>query len=293
MFVFNSSVPYLLFITLFSLFSVFLMYRRAKTKKGYVERSITILRQRYNDFLNNNEVESGFYLDRVHKFTIYYKLLHRFILIAIIVLGLTSFVLIHITSIKTIFVILLVIYFIFFPRTTILGQKTIYSYLLQFYEGILKRELDFELYRLILHLKNLAVTSEYKEYSSDYILNSLYESADKTKQVIAKVIRLWNLGKIDEAARFFSESVNTHIAQELALIVLKLDVLTTSELLVQIDLLLQIIRKERETNKIIANEHRSNLVYFIVIATSVVIMLNFVVIVYYLEAINNIQHYIN
>lgn len=293
MFSINSSIPYLSVITLLALLAVYLLYRRTQIKRGYLENSINNLRLRYEEMFSKEEETSNLYTTRISKIAIHYRLAHGLLVVIIVILILLSFVIKFAPLTKWVLVLLLIISAILYPRNTILGQRTVYSYLEQNFTNLLKKEIDFELYRLILYLKNLATTSVYQGYSSDYILQSLYENSDKIRPVFAKIIRLWNLGRQDEATSFFSDSINTQTGQELALILLKLDDLTTSELRTQIDLLLQTIRKERETNKMIANEQRSNLVYLLVIATSVVIMLNFVVIVYYLEAMNNIQHYIN
>ncbi len=291
------NIIYLIIITVLLLLSVLIISSRHVSRKlipkDSPRHSFSAIKTRYQKFLIPVDVDTT---NKLLKTTInrkYYLLAHNTLLVLALLLGILMLVASSNSTIKVLFILIISLYLLLFPREKIFGSKTPYQYLLDLYENRRKKSIDFELYRLTLHLKNLAVASNYKEYSSDYILNSLYESAGQIKPVLGKMISLWNLGQLNEAVNLFSDAIGTRTSHEFSVILRKLDDLTTKELVAQIDLLLQIIRKERETSRIIANENRSNLIYFTVIATSVVIMLNFVVIVYYIEAINNIQFYIN
>lgn len=291
------NIIYLIIITILLFISVLIISSRYVTRKhvptGNSRRGFFIVKDRYQKLFNTDDNDAMNKLLRIKINTHRYIFVHNILLFIGIVLGLLILVTNGNSTFKILFILVFSLYFMFFPREEILGRKTPYKYLLKIYESKHKKNIDFELYKLTLHLKNLAVASNYKEYSSDYVLNSLYKQANQIKPVIGKMISLWNLGQINDAIIFFSDVIDTRVSHELAIILGKLDNLTAKELVIQIDLLLQVVRKERETNRIIANENRSNLIYFSVIATSVVIILNFIVIVYYIEAINNIQFYIN
>ncbi len=291
------NIIYSIIITILSLLSVLILNSRYLGRKRLAvdnsRHAVSVIKDRYQKLLTSDNVDAGSKLVKIRINTNYYLLIHNILLIVAITLGLLMLGTSSGSTLKMLFIFAIFLYFVFFPRETILGRKTLYKYILMLYENKRKRSIDFELYKLTLHLKNLAVTSNYKEYSSDYIMNSLYKSANQTKAVMGKMISLWNLGQMNEAINLFADAIDTRVSHELATVLGRLDDLTTKELVTQIDLLLQVIRKERETNRIIANENRSNLIYFSVIATSVVIMLNFVIIVYYIDAINNIQFYIS
>ena len=293
----NINIIYPIIITSLALLSLFILSTRFVAARrvpiDFTSRSFFVIKERYYKLITNQQVASTDKLLMTTINTSRYIFLHGILLVITIFLGLIMLTINTNSVLQMLFILVISLYFVSFPKTIFLGKKTPYKYLLEFLENKHKKQIDFELYKLTLHLKNLATASKYKNYSANYILSTLYKSANLTKPVIGKMISLWELGQTNNAGNLFSEAIGTRIARELTVILKKLDDLTTEDLIAQIDLLLQLIRKERETNRLIANENRSNLIYFSVIVTTVAIMLNFVVIVYYLEAINNIQLYIN
>jgi len=190
--------------------------------------------------------------------------------------------------VKQVFLIILLL-IISSPKTFFLGKKTPFKYVLDIFKNNHKHKKNIEIYRAISQLKNIALARKDTPPGSDFVLDQLNRFTNIIRPVFNKTIALWSMGEKDEACNYLEQSIDTREAAELANILRKLDDLEPYELKSQLTLLQESIKKERETRKIKNNENISNLVYLIVITTCVIIMVNFVIVVYYIETINQLK----
>ncbi len=186
-------------------------------------------------------------------------------------------------------VIISIIFILFSPSKAMFGRKTLFNYLVGLLIRKHKSRQNIEIYRAITQLKNIAVAKKNDPLGSDFILQQLHKFTRTTRSVFNQLLALWSLGKKEEACDYFEKAIQTKEAQELANLFRKLDDLNPNELHHQIILLQEMIKRDRETKKIMENENKSNFVYLFVISTSMIILINFVVIVYYLETIKQLQ----
>lgn len=190
--------------------------------------------------------------------------------------------------VKQLFIIL-ILFLVSSPKTYLLGKKTPFKYVLDIFINNHKYKKNIEIYRAISQLKNIALTRKDAPPGSDFVLEQLNKFTNIIRPVFNKTIALWSMGEKDEARNYLEQAIDTKEATELANILRKLDDLEPYELRNQLTLLQESIKKERETRKIQTNENISNLVYLIVITTCVIIMVNFVIVVYYIETINQLK----
>lgn len=185
--------------------------------------------------------------------------------------------------------LLTLLFLISSPKQYFLGKRTLFKYVLDIFIANYKQKKNIEIYRAISQLKNIALARKESPPGSDFVLDQLNRFTNIIRPVFNKTIALWSLGKKDEASDYLEEAIGTREATELANILRKLDDLEPYELKNQLILLQESIKKERETRKLKHNENISNLVYLIVITTCVIILVNFVVVVYYIETINQLK----
>jgi hypothetical protein len=148
---------------------------------------------------------------------------------------------------------------------------------------------DAELYRILIQLKNIAITQQDKPYSGDYIINQLIKFAKLTKSSLINFLMYYNLGKEDEAFKKFTQSTNTKMGNEIGIILLKLDKLNPIELVEQIDIV-----KERTREKHITEKHRrqniiSDFIYLPIIIPVFVLFLNFIMITVWIPKIETMN----
>lgn len=186
---------------------------------------------------------------------------------------------------------IVILFIVTSPKSYFLGKRTPFKYVIDICTHDYKNKLNIELYRCILQLKNIAITRKDISFSSDFLLEQLSKFTKRTKPIFNRMIALWSIGKKEEACNYFASVIDTKEAEQLSNLFRKLDNLFPNELYNQIVLLQEAMKKERETSKLVANENKSNLIYFIVIATSVVVLINFVIVVYYLETLHQMQFF--
>lgn len=185
--------------------------------------------------------------------------------------------------------VIFLIFLLTLPTSLFLGKRTIFKYFIDLLIENYRGKQNAEIFQAMSQLKNIVIARKDTPLGSDFILDQIRKFTKTTRPVFNRMIALWSLGKKDQACDYFEEAIQTREAAELANLFRKLDDLNPHELHQQIILLQEMIKRERETRKLKANENKGNLVYFIVISTSMVILINFVVVVYYLEMMKQLK----
>lgn len=176
------------------------------------------------------------------------------------------------------------------PKRNVMGKKTPFMLLLDYFEKRIIYQKNLELYRSISQLKNFVIAKQNNPPSALFILEQLKKFAKRTKPVYNQTIYLWSMGRTEEACQYFSSKIGTNDAEELAKIFLKLDDLKPIELRKQLQLYQEGIKKRRETEKLRENENKSNLIYSIVIISAIIVLTNFLIVAYYIDTINLLQY---
>jgi hypothetical protein len=182
-----------------------------------------------------------------------------------------------------------VVWVISIPRRKILKRKTPFGYILDIFEKEDRQKKDVEVFRAITQLKNLAISQKDKPLGADFMIEQLSRFAVITKPIFSQTISLWRMGKEDEACDYFADEIDTKLGREFANILRELDEINPVELVDQLELFQNHIKEERVTNRLKKQEMISNILFMPIVATAFVIMLNFVVIVVWMDALSSIS----
>lgn len=286
-------ILYLTLVTLLGAIAIFLVQKIKNINKGY---SLKMRRHRYDrlfSYVKNNiykgELDSVFNDSGLKITTLHYQLVrYSSFLIWLILLNILFQLKGGTYPVKQFFIIF-ILFLASSPKSYFLGKRTPFKYVLDIFRNNHKHKQNIEIYRAISQLKNIALARKDTPPGSDFVLEQLNKFTNILRPVFNKTIALWSMGEKEVACEYLDKTIDTKEATELANILRKLDELEPYELKNQLSLLQESIKKERETRKIKNNENISNLVYLIVITTCVIIMVNFVIVVYYIETINQLK----
>lgn len=216
---------------------------------------------------------------------------HKYIRIRLIVfvmfLIFTSITLFQSDKLKVAIGIQISIYFITTPVLAIGKKESPFMIFMKMIKKIHNQKKDIEIYRILIQLKNIAITQKEQAYSADYTINQLIKFSRLTKKALINFLMFYNLGREDEAYNKFTKEINTKMGNEIGIILLKLDKLKPLELIQQIDII-----KNRNREKHITRKHRkqnkiSDLIYLPIIIPVFVLFLNFIMITIWIPRIEN------
>lgn len=276
----------ILCFTLLSIYFFYLFYyngysygRQRFKRNRYKEFTDYVKEQLYNKELDSLISKSGL------KFNSFYFQIVRYSLFSFIVLY-SLFNKLRGVSISQGNVALVLILFVLSSPKLILNQKTPFHYLLSFFTSEYRNRKNKEIYRAIMQLKNISIIKASANIGADFIINELNKFTNVTKPIFDKMLSFWYLNERKKAIEYFSNAIDTKQGKELALLFDKLDYLDTSELITQIELYQNNVRTERQTQYEKKNEVRSNIAYGVVMISAIIVLINFIIVTIYIDAIN-------
>ncbi len=175
--------------------------------------------------------------------------------------------------------LLLILFLISEPKEYILGRKTIFKIMIDSNRERYKKEQDKEIYNALVQLKNLAIATKNKPLATDFILRQLSKFSNKTKTVFNHTLIYWRENSEEVACDYFSKAIGTKLASEFANYLGKLDKVNPDELIEQLQVLQEGYREKHITNEMKKQELISSISFIPIIIASLVIMLNFIIIV--------------
>ncbi len=149
-----------------------------------------------------------------------------------------------------------------------------------------------DLYQCAILLKNLAIVRKDHPVSLDYILEELAKDSGTLKPVFQETLSIYRGGRYEEAFKFFGDSVKSRYGKNFGAILSKLDKINPYEFISQIDVYIGIIREVRTTEAMRQAERRSLIVTAFATASVFTVMINFCVVVVFLDTLLNLQFYI-
>ncbi|QUI21262.1 hypothetical protein HZI73_02730 [Vallitalea pronyensis] len=185
--------------------------------------------------------------------------------------------------------LLLSIYWISMPVLKWGNKDSPLVMFLKFLQKIYNKKKDVEIYRILIQLKNIAVTQQEKPYSADYVINQLIKFADTTKNGFIQFLMYYNTGREEEAYEGFLRHIPTKMGSEVAAILLKLDKLQPMEMVEQINMVKERIRENHITQKHKKQNQISDLIYLPIIAPVFILFLNFIMICVWIPQIESIN----
>ncbi len=181
------------------------------------------------------------------------------------------------------------IFLLSIPNDKYLGFRTPFGYILEALQRYRKSQIDKELFETMTQLKNLCIAQASAPMSGDYLIEQLLKFSNLTKPAYTKLLSLWRLGCAEEGCEVFATLLNTKMSNELSSIFIKLEKINPVELASQLELFQNHVREERMTSFQKKQEALSYVLYSPVIASAFMIMLNFMIIVIWMDTMDLMQ----
>ena len=145
--------------------------------------------------------------------------------------------------------------------------------------------MENELFHSCMILKNLAIVYQELPMSTDFLLEQLMEASQLLKTVYADILTMYRNGRHDEAFDLLYKNVPIDSAQKFARILRRLDDLNPKELIAQMNAFEETFSAERKTKAMARAERKSLFTTLSSTATIFVVLLNFVVVVVFLDTL--------
>lgn len=175
------------------------------------------------------------------------------------------------------------------PKVDFFGKKTPFGFAMKLIRAEFDAKKDFEIYRAITQLKNLAIAQQGKPLGADFIISQLMKFTNVTKPIFANTLKFWRLGKENEAYEYFVATSNTKLGKDFAGILVKLDRMNPVELVEQLVSFQTGVREVKLTKQLDRQETQSNIIFVPIIASAFAVMLNFIAIVLWIDAFESIM----
>lgn len=255
-------------------------------------------KDRYKDFIDH--IKKGIDEEEINKLFLktgikataqYYQLI-RYVLFIVFLIAIIVTSIIKKSVLVDLQILFIVLLFICTtPKKKILGIKTPFYFFMDLLSQGYRAKIELEIYRTMSQLKNLIAAKKDNPVSARFCMEQLQKFADITKPAFDKMIAIWDLGEDEKACQYFVTTLGfevgeSSIVQEIASIFVKLDQLDPIKLKSQLDTYQEVFKRERETKKLKETETKSYIVYSIVFVSAFIIILNFIVIVYLIDAMN-------
>ncbi len=176
------------------------------------------------------------------------------------------------------------------PKSSFLGITLPYQRLVNFFMTRQREAMNIEIVRAMSQLKNLAIMKKDDPPGVMFVLNQLQKSTRVLRPIFEKMVALYSQGRKNDACRYFEEAVGTLEARNFAAVLKKLDDLKPDDFVEQIVYFQESIRRERETKKMQINETRTNFIFTGVFTSALVVMTNFIVVVFYIETVESMKY---
>lgn len=238
----------------------------------------------YKDPVSQKFYEAGLKLN-VHD----YKTFRYLFVIACMTLELGSLVSKHEIEVREL--LLLTLLFIMTTPIERVGKYwTPFGKILSLLVANRKVRIDREHLNAMTQLKNLCIAQEENRVGGDYLIEQLFKNSDVTKPAYTKLLGYWRMGQTRAGCEAFGQMLDTKISRELANIFEKIDALDHRAVIDQIIIYQSFIREERMTRHEKRQEILSYILYAPVVASAFMIILNFMVIVIWLDTMDMIQN---
>lgn len=145
---------------------------------------------------------------------------------------------------------------------------------------------DRELFSSSVILKNLALVRQETPLSADYIYENLMENSTLLKPMYSEILTLYRSGRDEEAFRIPAAVIGTKAARHFGTILSKLDKLNPAELTMQMEIFQNTMTESRMTYAVKRTQRNSVIVTSLAAVSVFALLINFAVVVVFMDAIN-------
>jgi len=190
-------------------------------------------------------------------------------------------------------VILLLFYVLSIPKEKIFNYTSPIIYITNLFLKNQRQNFDDELFMAISQLKNTFLIKKDKPPSSLLILEQVHRYTVNTKPIFSNLLSYWQMGEKEEGVKYFEKAVGTKQAQNLGSIFLKLDDIHPAEMTMQLEMFQDMYRSSKETQKLRTNEVKSRFLFVSILVVCILVMMNFLNVVYFIDFIKDTQSFLN
>ena len=148
-----------------------------------------------------------------------------------------------------------------------------------------KNRIDKELFNSSIILKNLSLITDQSPFSADYMYEKLMENSTFLKPVYRQMLTVYRSRESQNAFKVLPLTLNTKTSKNFAIILSKLERMSPVELTKQMDVFQKNMMDQRMTYAIKRVQKSSMVLTVLSTITVFAILLNFVVVVVFLDTI--------
>lgn len=148
-----------------------------------------------------------------------------------------------------------------------------------------KTRIDKELFNSSIILKNLSLVTQQSPFSADYMYEKLMENSTFLKPVYRQMLTVYRSRESQNAFKVLPLTLNTKTSKNFAIILSKLERISPVELAKQMDVFQKNMMDQRMTYAIKRVQKSSMVLTVLSTITVFAILLNFVVVVVFLDTI--------
>lgn len=149
--------------------------------------------------------------------------------------------------------------------------------------------LEKEIFNSCIVLKNLAIVHRNLPMSADFMLEQMQESANLLKHIYADILSAYRNGRESEAFSLLAERVPLKAAKNFSMILSKIDQINPAELIVQMTAFEETFSTERMTRGMKRTERRSLITTMAATVTVFAVLLNFTVVVVFMDTMRMLR----
>lgn len=155
--------------------------------------------------------------------------------------------------------------------------------------NILTEKYDDELFNSCVTLKNLAIVQSDQPLSADFVYEQLLINSKLLKPLYGEMLTLYRKGSDKEAFEVLSKKINSKQAKNFSLILSKLDQINPAELIEQVMVFQEAMSDVRMTFQIKKTDRNSIITTLFSTATIFALLLNFAVVVVFMDTLNTLK----
>lgn len=152
-----------------------------------------------------------------------------------------------------------------------------------------KSRLDKELFNSSIILKNLSLVQKNTPFSADYIYEKLMENSVALKPVYGQMLTMYRSKENDSAFKLIPTLIGTKASKNFAIVLSKLEKLNPAELEKQMNVFQKSMMESRMTYAIKRVQRNSLILTVLSTVTVFALLLNFVVVVVFLNTIETLN----
>lgn len=152
-----------------------------------------------------------------------------------------------------------------------------------------KSRMDRELFQSSVILKNLSLVQGHAPFSADYIYEKLMENSVVLRPVYGQMLTVYRSRKSSEAFKIIPMVIGSKTSKNFAIILSKLEKLNPAELEKQMEVFQKSMMETRMTYAIKRVQRSSLILTALATITVFVLLLNFVVVVVFLNTIETLN----